>query len=480
MIFSSYEFLFLFMPIVLIGYFVFFARRGRVVFLTLMSYVFYGWWDYRFCGLLLASTIIDYYAGKFLARASSRTRARRWLILSMCTNLAMLGFFKYYDLGATTVNRLAGLLGAHSTLLPLLHLVLPVGISFYTFQTMSYTIDLYRGTAKPARSLWDFACYVALFPQLVAGPIVRYHELAEQLVYRTHTWDKVRTGIALFIIGLAKKVLLADGVAPMVDLAFGPSTPGFIASWIGVLAYTMQIYFDFSGYSDMAIGLGLFFGFRFPQNFNSPYQSVSITDFWRRWHISLSSWLRDYLYIPLGGNRIGPRRTYVNLFIVMLLGGLWHGANWTFVIWGGFHGVMLAWERLWRGRGKSPVGWLPRVRTFFLVSLAWVVFRAAGIHQATGIWRGLIGLHGWGGWPAYEGPFPLMASLAFLVIVSVIAFTLPNSWNILRPDLEDAPPAFGRTLVAAFSRGLAYAILFVLCVGTILINSSSPFLYFQF
>lgn len=337
MLFNSYEFIFLFLPIVLIGYYaVFRGHRARMIFLTVMSYIFYGWWDYRFCALMLISTWLDYVAGAKVASGTTSRARKAWVGVSLVGNLGLLGFFKYFDLGAQTLNELAKWLGRDSPLIPLLHVTLPVGISFYTFQSMSYTIDIYRGCAKPARNFWDFACYVALFPQLVAGPIVRYHELAEQLVSRTHTLTKATRGAALFILGLAKKVIIADGVAPIVKLVFdadGP--PGFLAAWSGVLAYAMQIYFDFSGYSDMAVGLGLFLGFQFPQNFHSPYKSSSITEFWRRWHISLSSWLRDYLYIPLGGNRYGPMRTYVNLFITMLLGGLWHGASWTFVIWGG-------------------------------------------------------------------------------------------------------------------------------------------------
>jgi alginate O-acetyltransferase complex protein AlgI len=333
MIFSSYEFLFLFLPVVLALYYLL-PGRQRIFFLTLASYFFYGWWDFRFCGLMLISTLIDYLAGLGISRAETLAGRKKWMVVSVISNLSLLGFFKYFDMFATTLNfGLSSVLNP-SFSIPNLHLVLPVGISFYTFQSMSYAIDLYRGHARPTRSFMDFACYVSLFPQLVAGPIVRYHELAAQLVERKHTVAKVARGVAIFIVGLAKKILVADGVASLTVLAFGEPAPSLGQAWLGVLAYAMQIYFDFSGYSDMAIGLGLMLGFQFPINFNSPYQAVSITDFWRRWHISLSNWLRDYLYIPLGGNRLGARRTYINLALVMLLGGLWHGANWTFVVWG--------------------------------------------------------------------------------------------------------------------------------------------------
>ena len=265
-----------------------------------------------------------------------------------------------------------------------LHVTLPLGISFYTFQSMSYTIDVYRGDAKAIRNFIDFACYVSMFPQLVAGPIVRFSEVADQLQRRAHTLQKFARGIAFFSLGMAKKVLIANPCGKCADTVFGAGVVGTLDAWYGVIAYAFQIYFDFSGYSDMAIGLGLMLGFTFAKNFDSPYRAESITEFWRRWHISLSSWLRDYLYIPLGGNRRGAARTYVNLALVMLLGGLWHGASWNFVIWGGIHGGMLALERK---QGKTSFyGSLPRplrvIATFLLVLIAWVFFRISELPDA--------------------------------------------------------------------------------------------------
>lgn len=481
MVFSSYEFLFLFLPLTLAIYFVL-PRSGRTFFLTLASYLFYGWWDFRFCGLMLISTMIDYAAGEGISRASTKRGKKGWMIASIISNLSLLGFFKYYDLFASSLNHgLAALLG-HSTdgVIPLLHLTLPVGISFYTFQSMSYAIDLYCGRAKKTRSFMDFACYVSLFPQLVAGPIVRYHELAEQLVERRHSLALASRGVALFILGFAKKVLVADAVAPLVDMAFAGSSPGLAAAWIGVLAYAMQIYFDFSGYSDMAVGLGLLFGFHFPINFNSPYKSISITDFWRRWHISLSNWLRDYLYIPLGGNRISPARTYINLMLVMLLGGLWHGANWTFMVWGGIHGALLAWERF---RGSSQPSFLPwaRARTFVLVCLAWVPFRAPTMTQTIDIWAGMIGLHGWGMSINWDGSLPFGFMIGLLSAALGIAWFTPNTWQILRMhESEEAAPAFGIAWPQIIWRTAAVIVIFVFSVGVLMVNSSSPFLYFQF
>ena len=378
MLFNSYEFVFFLLPIALAGYFLLLPKSWRHGWLALCSFLFYGWWDYRDCGLLLLAICVDYVAGGRIAATPDPAKKKRWLLLSLCSDMGMLGFFKYYDLGAGTANALAQWIGAGSGIFPLLHLVLPVGISFYTFQSMSYSIDIYRGQARPARSFIDYACYVSLFPQLVAGPIVRYHEIDNQLRVRTHSWAKAGAGIVLFVLGLSKKVLLADAVAPMADWGFSQASIGFAGAWSSLVAYTLQIYFDFSGYSDMAVGLGLMLGFQFPQNFNSPYKSVSITEFWRRWHISLSSWLRDYLYVPLGGNQKGRVRTYVNLFVTMLLGGLWHGANWTFMLWGAYHGALLALERM---NGKRGFGWrLPRVfqvgLTFVLVMFGWVLFRS--------------------------------------------------------------------------------------------------------
>ena len=465
MLFNSYEFIFVLLPITLAGYFLVLPKSWRHGWLALCSFVFYGWWDYRFCGLLLLTTTIDYIAGGRIGATPDPAKKKRWLYLSIISGLSMLGFFKYYNLGAETANALAQWAGGGAWV-PLLHVVLPVGISFYTFQSMSYAIDIYRGQAQPARSFIDFACYVSLYPQLVAGPIVRYHELDTQLRVRTHSWAKAGAGIVLFVLGLAKKVLLADAVAPMADWGFSQASIGFAGAWSSLLAYTLQIYFDFSGYSDMAVGLGLMIGFQFPNNFNSPYKSVSITEFWQRWHISLSAWLRDYLYIPLGGNRKGPLRTYVNLFLTMLLGGLWHGASWTFMLWGAYHGTLLALERI---NGKHGMGWrLPRPLqmgvTFFLVMLGWLLFRAPTMSVFARVFKGLVGLNGWG------SAFPLndagLLNWGGMLLCLVLVFASKNTWEIRwQPSKRLA---------------LGLAILFMICVATFLVNTSSPFLYFQF
>jgi alginate O-acetyltransferase complex protein AlgI len=468
MLFNSYEFLFLFLPVVLAGYFLLRANRPRLILLTLLSYVFYGWWDWRFCGLMFLTTVVDYACGLGIDRSRAAAGRRFWLLLSIVSGLMLLGFFKYYELLARTTNDVAGWFrGAPAEVLPILHLILPIGISFYTFHSMSYTIDVYRGVVKPAESFWNFSCFVSLFTQLVAGPIIRYRDMAEQLVSRTHSMDKAAKGVCFLVVGLVKKVIVADGVVPLVNAGFDMTAPGLAASWVGVLSYAVQIYFDFSGYSDMAVGLGYLFGFQIPQNFNSPYKAQSITDYWRRWHMSLSTWLRDYLYVSLGGNRKGAMRTYVNLFLTMLLGGLWHGANWTFLVWGGYHGLLLAVER---ATGKKSLAWWapPWVRqafTFVLVLVGWVLFRCPSLTQAGAVLGGMMGRRGVGslaGMTWAEHPLPWLVLAAGLAV----AWWCPNSWEIRWRH--------------GWRTALLMTVLFVICVGVILVNSSSPFLYFQF
>ena len=313
----------------------------------------------------------------------------------MILNLSVLGFFKYFNFGIDSYNALAVSLGLESWQWnTFFRVILPFGISFYTFQAMSYTIDVYRGDAKAMRNFTDFSCFVSMFPHLVAGPILKFSYLADQLENRTLSVEKFARGAAFVAIGLAKKILLANPAGKVADLTFNAGSVGTLDAWFGAIAYAFQIYFDFSAYTDMAIGLGLMLGFVFAKNFDSPYKSASITEFWHRWHISLSSWLRDYLYIPLGGNRLGYLRTYANLMVVMLLGGLWHGASWNFVIWGGIHGGMLAFERS-PGR-RATLLRLPRVAqvalTFVIVVFAWVFFRARDLPSAIAYCQSMLGL----------------------------------------------------------------------------------------
>jgi len=356
MVFSSNVFLFLFLPIFL-GLYYLSSNRYRNLLILIGSYAFYAWWRVDFLLLFVAVTLWNYGFGLRIYRAGVRSKAaQRWVIWGVAGNLATLGYFKYANFGVANINKV--LEGAGFEPFLLTHVILPIGISFYIFQSLSYLIDVYRGDTEPTENLINFAAFIALFPQLIAGPVLRYKDLADQFTDRTHSLDKFSEGATRFMQGFVKKVFIADSLAPLVDHIFALQDPSTGDAWLGMIAYTAQLYFDFSGYSDMAIGLGLMMGFRFMENFNQPYISQSITEFWRRWHISLSTWLRDYLYVPLGGNRKGTFNTYRNLFLTMLLGGLWHGANWTFLIWGAWHGMWLTiGARLWRecrAQGDQP------------------------------------------------------------------------------------------------------------------------------
>lgn len=485
MVFSSYLFLFFFLPAVLVLYYLV-PRRGKHLFLTLASYLFYGWANPLFVLLLLASTTVDYLCGLVIARhgprnwarpierlqpGTPRTRRQRLgVTLSIVSNLSLLGFFKYFNFAASNLDAIAAWLGLPELQIQrVITVVLPLGISFYTFQSMSYTIDVYRGHARALGNFIDFACYVSLFPQLVAGPIIRFSEIADQLADRTHTVTKFARGVAFVSVGLAKKILLANPCGKVADLAFEAGSLGAVDAWYGVVAYAFQIYFDFSAYSDMAIGLGLMLGFVFSKNFDSPYLSESITEFWRRWHISLSTWLRDYLYIPLGGNRGGPGRTYFNLALVMLLGGLWHGAAWNFVIWGGLHGLLLAAERL-RGR-TAPYSWLPRAGrravTFTVLLVTWVFFRADDLPGALLYLRSMFGL------AATHESVGLLSGVLYqpyyagtVALAAVVTWTCPQTWD------------WTRTITPR--KAMAVVGLFWASIAVLATQAYNPFIYFIF
>ena len=401
MVFSSHLFLFYFLPVALAASLLA-PRRVWLGVLAAFSYLFYGWANPAFMLLMMLSTVIDYVCGLVLLREGSRRirnliehrtfteKAALWA--SIVSNLSLLGFFKYFNFAAENYRSLTEKLDWAPPDF-FLEVTLPLGISFYTFQSMSYTIDVYRGEARALRNFAGFAAYVSMFPQLVAGPIVRFQTVARQLRRPDRSWDAFARGVACFSLGLGKKVLIANPCGKVADTLFGATDAGLIESWLGMFAYSFQIYFDFSGYSDMAIGLGLMLGFRFPINFDSPYCAQSITNFWQRWHISLSTWLRDYLYIPLGGSRRGLPRTYANLLIVMFLGGLWHGASWNFVIWGCAHGLLLAAERAMPGRSlwAGLPAFLQVGLSFVVVSLLWVLVRAPDLPGALDFYARLFG-----------------------------------------------------------------------------------------
>ncbi len=462
MIFASAIFLYWFLPLFLAGYYLA-PKRLRSAWITIGSFVFYGWWRPDFVLLMVASTLLDYTCGSKITAAQARgENGRAWVTLSCVANLGLLGYFKYANFGVETLNAALAAMGYKQVAWTAV--VLPVGISFYTFQTMSYTIDVYRKVAPPARNIVDFASFVSLFPQLVAGPIVRYNTVAEQLVERTHTLSKFWRGVLYFQAGLAKKVLIADFVAPLANEAFADAGLGALDAWIGTVAYTFQIYFDFSGYSDMAIGLGLMLGFAFPINFDQPYHSRSITEFWRRWHISLSTFLRDYLYIPLGGNRLGPVRTYVNLAATMLLGGLWHGAAWTFIAWGAYQGFWLIVERL---SGKSSLyAWAPKPAqiaiTFVLAMFGWVLFRATSMSGALDHMAAMLGAAG----ESERSLTVLPIHWAALALAAVVAWGFPTTQE--RVHRASAPWV------------LALQPIFLLALVQLHYENDVPFLYFQF
>lgn len=485
MVFSSHLFVFYFLPLALALYWLA-PRPAKHLLLTLLSYLFYGWANPLFVVLMFGSTVIDYVAGLVqahdgfrgwgrpvatLPKNAPRSRAQRAaLVVSVVSNLSLLGFFKYFNFAVENYNDLIALLGLGGLGIDnVLRVTLPLGISFYTFQSMSYSIDVYRGDAKPMRSFNDFACYVSMFPQLVAGPIIRFSEVADQLEQRSHTLTKFARGCAFFALGMAKKILLANPCGKVADLSFDAGSVHAADAWLGALAYSFQIYFDFSAYSDMAIGLGLMLGFVFAKNFDSPYRSASITEFWRRWHISLSTWLRDYLYIPLGGNRLGPARTYVNLALVMLLGGLWHGASWNFVIWGGIHGGMLAFERAQGKRGFFTR--LPHAAqvtlTFVIVMFAWVFFRAADLPSALAYCGAMLGLgDAQAGAGLVAGVTHQPYYLLSLAAASVVVWTCPQTWDWTR--------------VITPRRAAVVAAVFVVSLLVMTTQAFNPFIYFIF
>jgi alginate O-acetyltransferase complex protein AlgI len=463
-LFNSFVFLLLFLPAVYAVFWLLRTARARYVWLAVTGYVFYGYWDPRFCLLMLFSTAVSYSAGLGLLRFTGPRARRLCLVVPVAVDLCILGFFKYANFALSTVEDTVRLFGREFRF-PHLDIILPVGISFYTFHTITYIVDSYRGAVKPTRNFFEFAAYVSFFAQLVAGPIVRFRQIEgdlEGLGAADRTRWRAR-GVSFFVVGLAEKVLVADGLARYVDPALGQwqslSTAG---AWLAVLGYTFQLYFDFCGYSDMAVGLGFLFGLRLPQNFNSPYQALDPSDFWRRWHISLSSCLRDYLYIPLGGNRGGAAATYRNLMVTMLIGGLWHGASWTFIVWGAYHGLLLA---LYRAFGR-PWDALPvpvrRAGTFLLVVLGWVFFRATDFSMAAGLLRTMF-------IPAAgSAPMPHPAYLAILTVAA--------AWALLGPSTFELHAGYRWRPRYAFS----LAVVLGACVAVMAGNRGSPFLYFQF
>jgi len=472
MVFSSNVFLFLFLPLFLAVYYLTPNRdRWRNVVVLAGSYLFYAWWRIDFLLLFIAVTAWNYLIGMAIASQGARSAGgRRWLALGVTVDLATLGYFKYANFGVDSLNGLLQGLGLEPYTLA--QVLLPIGISFYIFESISYIVDVWRGDTAATRHPVDFATFVALFPHLIAGPVFRYKDLADQFERREHSWALFSTGAVRFMQGFIKKVFIADSIAPLANGAFVLTDPTTADAWLGAVAYAAQLYFDFSGYSDMAIGLGLMIGFRFGENFNQPYVSQSITEFWRRWHMSLSSWLRDYLYVPLGGNRHGLFATYRNLFLTMLLGGLWHGANWTFLLWGAWHGALLCIERALGVPAQAarfrPTRW---ALCLLCVLLGWVMFRAESVPQALGVYQAMFRFDGAGLSEVYRGGIAALQlwTLGLAVLVAAV-----GGWRVRRP----ATAATGPELLPAL-RLLLWP-LFLLAILKLSAQSYSPFLYFQF
>lgn len=490
MLFSSMIFLWVFLPIVLIGYTILSSVRmeekrrvaAKNALLLAASFLFYAWGGIYYLLIMIASILINYYGGIQIARSTGDSaRKKRILAFVIFLNLAILFVFKYFNMLVVILENIidpnggGSLLGMEGTgALGLPEIVLPIGISFFTFQAMSYVIDVYRNDVKVQENLPYFALYVSFFPQLIAGPIVRYHEIEKQITSRKETLAKRAQGIKRFCYGLGKKVLLSNTFARVADeiwaLESGTIT-GSIA-WLGMICYTLQIYYDFSGYSDMAIGLGRMFGFNFAENFNYPYLADSVQEFWRRWHISLSTWFKEYVYIPLGGNRKGKLRTFLNLFLVFLLTGIWHGANFTFLAWGLFYGVLLIVERLFLGRllRRNRWKWINQLYTMAAVMAAWVLFRSDTIMQAGEILRGLFDFSG----NNYRILSYLNNQLILCVIVGIAcAGPVQNRWGEWYRKRKKIH------WVMNIDLGIQI-LLFALSVLSLVAGTYNPFIYFQF
>ena len=473
MVFSSTIFLFGFLPLSLLIYYIM-PLKGRNLALFLLSLVFYGFGEPTYILVMLFSVTVAYLTGFPIGkyRESNPKKAKFWLILSVCLNLGMLLFFKYTNF---FLENLALIPPLAEVISPMEGLTLPIGISFYTFQIMSYSIDLYRGSTDTQRSYVSFGAYVALFPQLIAGPIVRYRDVDDQLIHRTHSVDKFSSGVSRFTVGFAKKILLGDSLAAVyayLGTAYAVE-PTILTAWLMVLTYTLHIYFDFAGYSDMAIGLGRMLGFEFLENFNYPYLASSITDFWRRWHISLSSWFREYVYIPLGGNRKGFPRQILNMAVVWFLTGFWHGAAWNFILWGVFYFIILALEKLFllKWFEKTPLTRaLGHMWALLLIGIGWMIFDHTDLSEAFAVIGGLFGIGTVGAASPVVG-YELLRALPLLAVSVIAATPWPTR---LFAKLEAKHPA------AAVLRPVMIAIALLLAVAYMVSGTFSPFLYYIF
>ena len=461
MVFSSIPFLYYFLPAVLMVYFLVPWKLKNAV-LLLSSLFFYGWGEPRLLMLMVFTIVLFYGCGRAIGKAESPKAKRFWLVLSVVISIGLLGLFKYADFFIGSFNAVTGLS------LPLLKLALPVGISFYTFQCLSYTIDVYRGNVPAQRNIISFGAYVALFPQLIAGPIVRYADIAKELEQRNHSWEDTALGLRRFLIGLGKKIILADNFALLIRLFRESTEQSVLFYWMYAVAFTLNIYFDFSGYSDMAIGLGRIFGFHFIENFNYPYLSKSVTEFWRRWHMSLGSWFRDYVYIPMGGNRVSKHRWLFNILTVWMLTGLWHGAAWNFVLWGLVFAVLLLLEKWIPVLQKLP-GIVRHGYTLLAVLLSFVLFNAENMAQAGSDFAGLFGL---GGLPTVTAETVYyLRSFGLLFVLGIVGAA---------PIMKNAAIRLSKTKIGSLAEPVLLLTILLICTACLVDGSFSPFLYFRF
>ena len=461
MLFSSIPFLYYFLPAVLALYFLV-PKGAKNAVLLVSSLIFYGWGEPKLLVLMVFTIVLFYVCGLCIGRAKSRGWKKFWLVLSVVISVTLLGIFKYADFFIGSFNEFTGLS------LPLLKLALPMGISFYTFQCLSYTIDVYRGNVPAQKNLISFGAYVALFPQLIAGPIVRYSDIARELEARKHSWEDFCLGLRRFLVGLGKKVILADNFALLIKLFRESGSGSVLFSWMYAAAFMLNIYFDFSGYSDMAIGLGRIFGFHFPENFDYPYLAKSVTEFWRRWHMTLGGWFRDYVYIPLGGNRVSRRRWVFNILVVWMLTGLWHGAAWNFVLWGALFAVLLLLEKWVPMLKKLPDG-LRHGYVLLAVCLSFVLFNAESLPQAG---RDLAGLFGLGGMPPVsQEALYYLKSYFPLFLLGILGAT---------PVVRNCAERISARKWGAVLEPIVLLGLLLVCSAYLVDGSFSPFLYFRF
>lgn len=465
MVFVSPIFLFAFLPVFLALYYIL-PFKFRSAFIVLGSSVFYAWWRVDFLFLVYTIILWNWAFGFLIDRY--RNRARRLMQLAVAGNLLTLGYFKYCNFGIETLQSLLG----QQVLTGIAPVVLPIGISFFVFHAISYVVDVWRKDAEPTKNILDFAAFITLFPHMIAGPILKFKDLSQQFVKRTHSLYNFSEASYRFMIGFSQKVLIADLIAPLADASFAAQNPSMADAWVGVFAYTLQIFFDFAGYSNMAIGLALMMGFRFIENFNAPYLSRSLSEFWHRWHISLSTWLRDYIYIPLGGNKGGKNRTCFNLFVTMAIGGLWHGANWTFLLWGIWHGLLLVIERLLNMRSHS------RILTFLAVMLGWVLFRSPDIGVAIDMYGAMMGQYGLNFSDNYFLQIKGISVVA-LCAGTVLIFTMPLLDRCSKV-IELSKGNYATQKIIPSSIQIMVMIVFMVAVSRMIAMNYSPFLYFQF